>query len=168
MPERSFFLLRMVIWLVLLLALWGIVQYGSHAWAVLHAQQVRPAATAVVVVLLAWDVLYLVLAVATVVAAAGCLGWRAGARRWLRALAWGLAVYALVGAVVLFAKWHGTDPSATELIARSVDPVVARAEVARRLRILLMGTVLKGLAAPLLAWLGWRLGQADTVRRFAR
>lgn len=168
MTDRSFFILRMVLWLVLLLAAWSILQYAVHAWAVLRMQRVQPVSGSVLAGLLAWDAVYLLLAALTVIWAAGCLLWRPRARRGLRVLAFVLAVYALVGAVALIARWQGTDPAGTALVAQAVDPALARLMAEKTRRILLLGAVLKLLAAPLLAWLGWRLGQPGTVRRFAR
>lgn len=166
MNERSFFLLRMVVWLVLLLAAWAILQYGVHAWAVLRMQQLEPTSTAAVVRILAWDAADMLLAVLAVVSAAGCLMWRPWARRWLRVLAFAIAGYAVLSAVMLFAQWQGTDPAGTALVSGAIDPAVARAIATKTRRILLMGVGMKLLAAPVLAWLGWRLGQRATVLRF--
>lgn len=168
MNERTHFLLRMVLWLVLLLAAWGILQYCKHAWAVWQLQRVQPVDSGTLWWLLGWDALYLLLAGLIVAAAAGCLMWRSWARPLLRVLAFALAVYSLAGAAVLFAQWQGTDPAGMAMIARHMDPVLARAEAARDRRILLMGTLMKALAAPLLAWLGWKLGRAEVVARFSR
>lgn len=168
MTERSFFTLRMVLWLVLLLSAWGILQYCTHAWAVLKLQHVQPVASGTLWWLLGWDALYLLVAGLIVATAAGCLMWRPWARPLLRAVAFALAVYSLAGAVVLFAQWRGSDPAGMAMIAQHMDPVLARAEAARHRRILLMGAALKALAAPLLAWLGRKLGQAEVVERFSR
>lgn len=168
MNDRSFFLLRMVIWLVLFLAAWGILQYSAHAWAVLRLQRVQPVADGRLWGLLAWDGVYMLMAGLVLAAAAGSLMWRPWARRWLRALAFVLAAYSLASAVVLFAQWQGSDPAGTAMIAQHMDPALARALATRDRRILLMGVILKLLAAPLLAWLGWRLGQAGVARRFSR
>ncbi len=168
MTDRSFFFLRMVLWMVLLLAAWSILQYSVHAWDVVRMQHVQPVSSGALAGLLAWDALYMLLAALTVAAAAGCLMWRPGARRGLRILAFVLAAYALVGAVALIARWQGTDPAGTALVAQAVDPALARLMAEKTRRILLLGAILKLLAAPLLAWLGWRLGQPGTVRRFAR
>ena len=168
MNERSFFLLRMILWLVLLLSAWGILQYCTHAWAVLQVQRVQPVDSGTLWWLLGWDALYLLVAGVIVMAASGCLMWRPWARPLLRGVVFALAVYSLAGAVLLFAQWWGSDPAGMAMIAQHMDPVLARAVAARHRRILLMGAALKALAAPLLAWLGWRLGQAEVVRRFAR
>jgi hypothetical protein len=168
MTERSFFLLRMVIWLVLLLAAWSILQYSVHAWDVVRMQRVQPVSSGALAGLLGWDALYMLLAGLIVAASAGCLMWRPWARRALRVLAFLLAAYSLMGAVALVARWQGTDPAGTALVAQAVDPALARVMAEKTRRILLLVAAMKFLAVPLLAWLGWRLGQPGTVRRFAR
>lgn len=166
--HRSFFLTRMLMWLVLLLAAWGIVQYAAHMWVVLRMQGVQPVATGVLLRALAWDGLYMLLAALSVMAAAGGLMWKSWARTMLRALAVILAVYFLAGAIMLFAQWQGSDPAGTALLARGVSPELAHALAARLRRILLMGALMKALAAPVLAWLFWRLGKADAIARYVR
>lgn len=168
MIERSHFLMRMVLWLLLILSAWGILQYCMHAYAVLRLQQVQPVAESTFWQLLAWDGLYVLVAGFIVMASAGCLMWRPWARRFLRGLVFALALYSLASAVVLFAKWQGTDPAGMDLVAQHMDPQIARAMATRARRIMLMAAILKTVAAPILAWLGWRLGQADVLRRFER
>lgn len=166
MIQRPFFLMRILAWLIIILAAWGILQYCVHAWSVMHLQQLQPVDTRTYWELLAWDAIYVLAAGLMIAAAAGCLMWRPWARPMLRALAWMLALYSLASAVVLFAQWQGTDPTGMDLVAQHMDPAVARGIAMRTRRIMLMGIVFKTVAVPLLAWLGWRLGQADVVRRF--
>lgn len=168
MIERSHFLMRILLWLVLILAAWGILQYCVHAWSVLRLQRVQPVGSGALWQLLAWDGLYILLAGLLVLGSAGCLMWRGWARPLLRGLAFALAVYSLASAIVLFAQWQGSDPAGTGLIAQHMDPAMARTIAARTRRILLMAAGMKAVAAPVLAWLGWRLGQDAVVRRFGR
>lgn len=167
MPERTPAPFRIVVWLVLMLAGWGMLQYVVHASAVLRLLDRQVAGRGALWTMLAWDALYLFVAGATVAASAGVLMWRAWARRLLRGLSFVLAAYSLASAVLMFAQWHSYSLASADLIAHAADPDLARSLFAQARRITMTGLALKLLSVPLMAWLGWRLGTLSLVQRFA-
>jgi hypothetical protein len=168
MSAHSIVPLRIVVWLVLLLAAWGILQYVAHAWTVLQLMGRHGLAHGSLWPVLGWDVLYLLVAGLTVMAATGVLMWRVWARSLLRGLAFVLALYSLASAVMLFAHWQSFSHASADLIAQASDPQLAQRMFAQTRRVTLVGLALKVLAALLLGWLGWRLGNPALVQRFGQ
>ncbi|KGI76939.1 hypothetical protein [Oleiagrimonas soli] len=168
MNHRSLFLLRIVVWLVLLLTAWGVLQYAMHAWRLMHLMGQAPAEQASRMRwMLAWDAVYVLAAGLTLSAAAGVLLWRARARPVLRWLAFVLAAYSLASGVHLFAQWQSFQHASVDLLAQSPYPDLARALIDKVNRTTLISLGLKAISVPVLAWLGWRLGATDVVQRFA-
>lgn len=153
---------RIVTWLLLLLAAFGVLQYAAHGWqagSILAGQKTLSGADrSKLWTILAWDGVYLVGAGLTVTTAAGTLMRREWARRGLRVMAALLAVWALVSAIVLIRHWSDFSAAAGQLLAQRNLPAAGRAMIERYRTIMIMGTVFKGVAVPVLAWLVWRLG----------
>lgn len=159
---------RIVTWLLLLLAAFGIFQYCVHAWHVAgllhtaawksrHAELVR---------MLAWDIAYLVAACLAVACAAGALLRRGWARPALRVVAGVLAVWLLVTTIMLLARWSAFDHQATALMEGKKPGGMVREMVAQMRRQYLVAMVFKALSIPVLAWLSWRLGRPAVRAQF--
>lgn len=155
---------RVVTWLVLLLAIFGVLQYSMHAWRVGAA--VAAGAPDAATRALAWDIAYLVIACVTLTAAAGTLLRRGWARPVLRVVATFLALWLLVTAIMLGADWMSFSQHSEVLLSQ---PGMADTVGAVRERIrdtYLVAVVLKAVGVPILAWLAWRLGLPSVRAQF--
>lgn len=159
---------RVVTWLLLLLAVFGIFQYSVHAWHVLatlrtlgesdvHAAMTR---------MLAWDVAYLAGACVTLAAAAGALLRRGWARPVLRVVAGLLALWLLATAIMLGARWTSFNHHSSMLMAQSNLGEAGQALLARVRRSYIVAIALKAVAVPVLVWLAWRLGVPSVRAQF--
>ncbi len=159
---------RLVTWLLLLLAIFGVLQYCVHAWRVagLLGDTSWRARHADLTAILAWDIAYLVVACLTVVCAAGALLRRAWARSALRVVAGVLALWLLVTTVMLVARWSTFNDQMTALTDGPGVGAVARDMVARMHREYLVAMGLKAVSVPVLAWLCWRLGKPSVRAQF--
>ncbi|RAP59709.1 hypothetical protein [Oleiagrimonas sp. MCCC 1A03011] len=167
MSERHLFLLRIVVWLVLLLTAWGVLQYAMHAWRLMHLiGDAAAAQSSRMGWMLAWDAVYVLVAGLALSASAGVLLWRSWARPLLRWLAFALAAYSLASGVLLFAQWQSFQHSSVDLLAQAQYPELTRALIAKVNRTTLISLALKAIAVPVLAWLGWHLGTVAVVQRF--
>ncbi|HET7266507.1 MAG TPA: hypothetical protein VFJ15_00195 [Oleiagrimonas sp.] len=155
---------RVVTWLVLLLAIFGVFQYSVHAWRVGAA--VAAGAPEAATRALAWDVAYLVVACVTLSAAAGTLLWRGWARPVLRIVAGLLALWLLVTAIMLGVDWVSFSRHSQELMAQPHMGDTVRALRERVRNTYLVAIVLKAVAVPVLAWLAWRLGVPSVRAQF--
>lgn len=158
---RAFDVWRLVCWMLLLLAAFGILQYVSHAWqvgALLRQPESMDGAHGTLRGMLAWDVVYLGGACLTLSATAGALLRREWARRLLRVVAALLALWALGTAVAMLAQWTAFQHASDELLARPGMTDEGRAALAHARRTFIIGFALKVAAVPLLGWLAWRLG----------
>ena len=161
---RGFAAWRVVVWLVLLLAAFGCVQYLGHA-QLLWAQRagLSPAAAAAMHRMLAWDLGYLLAAFALIVLCAGCILRQAWARTPLRVAAGVLALWALVSGGMMLAQWPQFDRASADALAQlGRDTVLGQAMLHAR-RVYRITLALKVVAIPVLLWLAWRLG-APAVR----
>jgi hypothetical protein len=129
------------VWLVLLFAAIGAVQYLQHA-----------------------EYVHLVIALLVIVTCAGCILRQAWARPTLQWLTVLLALWALVTGVLMLRQW--SDFEAARQHALAMQPQlsgIALWMVARAQRTWQIGLALKVAAIPLLSWLAWQLGR-PTVR----
>lgn len=161
---------RVVTWLLLLLAVFGILQYSVHAWHV--AEWLRKGGQApshaALTRMLAWDIAYLVGACITLTVAAAALLRRGWARPALRVVAGLLALWLLATALMLVAHWSGFSHRTEELMSLPGLADGARMLLERARRNYLVGMGLKLAAVPILAWLSWYLGRVRVRGQFGR
>ncbi|HET6588225.1 MAG TPA: hypothetical protein VFG67_10710 [Oleiagrimonas sp.] len=158
---------RIVTWLVLMLAMFGILQYSVHAWHVAAALDAAPSADrASLTGMLAWDILYLVVACITVSASAGALFRRAWARPVLRVVVGVLALWLLVTAIQMAAHWSSLSNQSALLMSQSTMSDAGRMLLERIQRRYLIAMILKAVGVPVLAWLAWRLGTSAVRAQF--
>jgi hypothetical protein len=157
---------RIVVWLMLLLAGFGCLQYVLHAqqvWGALQASG-NAEATSHLRAVLAWDLAYLVGALAVIVICAGAILRQPWSRVALQVAAVLLAIWALVSGVTLFAQWHNVDKAAS-LLQPGADEAAEQTLVRLR-RNFEMAVGLKFLAVPALLWLAWRLSRPAVREQF--
>lgn len=160
---------RIVTWLLLLLAIFGILQYSGHAWRVVTLMRAGGAdGHAPLTGMLAWDAVYLLVACVTVTAAAGALLRRTWARPVLRVVAAVLSAWLLVTAIMLVAHWNSFSNHSAAYLAQSRPGDAGRALLEHMRRRYLVAIVLKAIGVPVLAWLAWRLGVPAVRDKFAR
>lgn len=158
---------RIVTWLVLMLAIFGILQYSVHAWQVAAAlDAARSADHAALTGMLAWDIVYLIVACITVSASAGVLFRRAWARPVLRVVAGVLALWLLVTAIQMAAHWSSLSNQSALLMSQSTMDDAGRVLLERIQRRYLTAMILKAVGVPVLAWLAWRLGTPAVRAQF--
>ncbi|MBN8923081.1 MAG: hypothetical protein BGP10_02570 [Rhodanobacter sp. 68-29] len=165
--SRGFALWRVVVWLLLLLAAFGCVQYFSHAqllWA--HRANLSPADSAAMQRMLAWDIGYLVAALVLIVLCAGCILRQAWARAPLRVAAGMLVLWALVSGGMMVAQWPQFDRASAEALAQLGHDAALGEAVVHARRVFRITMALKGAAIPVLLWLAWRLGTPAVRMQF--
>lgn len=158
---RRFMLWRVLVWLLLLLAAFGCVQYFSHAellWGQRHAYAADSAATGELHRLLAWDIAYLLAAFALFVLCAGCILRQAWARPAMRVAAAVLALWMLASGGAMLAQWPQLLQASRDALGQLHDQAALQQAVLHARRSYLLALVLKGIAVPVLLWLSWRLG----------
>lgn len=141
---RRFSLWMTAVWIVMLFAALGAVQYVQHA-----------------------EYAYFLGAMAVIIVCAGCilrLGW---ARPTMRVTAWLLALWTLITAVLMLHQW--SDFEAARQHAQSQPQLLELAlwMIARAQRTWEVGLVLKVISVPVLLWLGWQLGRPSVRAKFA-
>lgn len=132
---------RVAVWIVLLLAAFGGVQYLRHG-----------------------DWLYLAGALAVIVACAGGILRQAWSRQALRITAMLLVLWVLGSGGLMLAQWGQFDLARAHAQAQPQPDLLLVIEQARRSY--LLGLVLKALLLPLLLWLGWQLGRPALRAQF--
>ena len=162
---------RILVWLILLLAAYGCLQYATHARQLWMALQPLPASDTGDVLqlhkMLAWDVVYFVLSFALVVICAGVILRQAWARVPLQvacvllALGWGL-----VGGVMLFSQWHEFSQAVAATDAQSSLDTASQLALAHMHRSFLMAMAIKLIGVPVLLWLAWWLGRPAQRAQF--
>jgi hypothetical protein len=166
---RGFAPWRVVVWLLLLLAAFGCVQYLSHAqllWA--HRANLSPADSDAMYRMLAWDAGYFVAAFAVIVLCAGCILRQAWARTPLRVACALLVLWTLVGGGMMLAQWPQFDRASADALAQLGNDEVMRNAVLHARRVYRITLVLKAVAIPLLSWLAWKLGTPTVAMQFHR
>lgn len=154
---------RMLVWVLLLLAGFGGVEYIHNAQLVWGALQRVPPGdpgnTVELRGLLGWDLGHLAAAFVVIVACAGCILRQAWARPALRIIALLLCVWSAYRGTLLWHQWTAFSQMASALSPGQALPTDFR-------RLLLIGLVLRILAVPLLLWLAWQLGQPAVRLQF--
>lgn len=166
---RGFAAWRVMVWLLLLLAAFGCVQYINHAqllWAQRHAFAPDPAAMKALRGILAWDIAYLLAAFTLIVLCAGCILRQAWARPAMRVGAIVLALWALVTAVALLLQWPSFDRASADAMHQLGDQAKLQQALLHARHSYIIALVLKSLAVPLLLWLSWQLGRPAVRAQF--
>jgi len=134
---------RVGLWIVLLLAAFGAVQYLRYG---------------------AW--LYLGGAFAVIVLCAGGVLRQAWARQPLRLALLLVALWALASGGLMLAQWGQFDQARARALAQPqlAAPLLAMLEQIRRTW--LLGLAFKALLLPLALWLAWRLGRPAVAAQF--
>lgn len=165
---------RIVLWLILLLAAFGCLQYVHHAQQVWeHLRALAPGdakAASALHVMLAWDAGYLLAAFALIVLCAGGILHQAWSRLPLQVAAGILAAWSALSGLWLFQQWHGFVDSATAMATASGPQaaVALQALLDHARRSYHIGLALKVVSVPVLVWLAWRLGQPSVKAQFRR
>lgn len=143
LPPRRFAAWAIALWVLLLVAALGCVQYLQHG-----------------------EYAYLLAAVIVVVVCASCILRQAWARPTMRVMAVLLALWALVTGVLMLQ--YGSDFEAAREHARAQPEVAEMAiwMINRAQRTWQVGLTLKALAVPLLSWLAWQLGRPAVRAQF--
>lgn len=142
-PARRFAVWAIGLWVVLLFAAMGFVQYLRHG-----------------------EYLYLAAAVLVIATCAGCILRQAWARPAMQVLAVLLALWALVSGVMLLQQSGDFDIARQHALAQPQLGEVALWLIARAERTWQVGLVLKAVAVPLLLWLAWQLGRPAVRAQF--
>ena len=142
-PARRFSAWPIGVWILLLLAATGSVQYLQHA-----------------------EYVYLLAALLIVVVCAGCILRQAWARPVTRVLALLLALWALVSGVLMLQQWGDFETARQHAQAQPQLSEVALWMIARAQRTWQVGLTLKAAVIPLLLWLAWQLGRPAVRGQF--
>jgi hypothetical protein len=156
-----FTLWRVLVWLLLLLAAFGCVQYFNHAellWRQRHAFAGGSAAAGALQRLLAWDVVYLLAAFALIVLCAGCILRQPWGRPCLRVAAAVLALWMLATAGAMLVQWPSLLHASTDAMAQLDGHAALQQALLHARHSYLLALALKAIAVPVLLWLSWRLG----------
>ncbi|MEO7068452.1 MAG: hypothetical protein ABI114_16200 [Rhodanobacter sp.] len=143
-PPR-FALWSLAVWVVLLLAMMGAVQYLRHA-----------------------NFIYLAAAAVTIVACAGCVMRQSWARTTLRVLCVVLALWALISGALMVSQWGSFAIARQHALAQPALTEMALWLIARAQRTWEVALGLKAASIPLLLWLAWQLGQPRVRAQFKR
>ena len=161
---------RVAVWLLLLLAAFGCVQYLAHAqWLWGQRSGLSGTEGAALHRMLAWDLSYLAAALLLFVLCAGCILRQAWARVPLRVACGLLALWALVGAgLMLMNQWLPLERASADALAHLASDDPLRLAILHARRSYRMALGLKLMAVPLLLWLAWRLGVPAVRMQFRR
>ncbi len=163
---RGFALWRVMVWMLLLLAAFGSVQYFSHAellWGQRHAIALDGASAHALRLLLVWDITYLLAAFTLIVLCAGCILRQPWARPALRVAAGVLALWMLATGGAMLSQWPSLLHASQDAMDQLHEHAALQQALLHARRSYLLALVLKALAVPVLLWLSWRLG-APAVR----
>lgn len=140
---RRFSLWMTVVWIVMLFAALGAVQYLKHA-----------------------EYPYFLASVAVIAVCAGCILRLRWALPTMRVVAWVLAVWALVTAVLMLRQWGDFEVARQHAQSQPQLRELALWMVARAQRTWEVGLALKVVAIPVLLWLGWQSGRSSVRAKF--
>jgi hypothetical protein len=160
---------RMIVWVLLLVAGFGCVQYIRHVqqlWGVLQTLPAGDSDIDQVHAMLAWDAGYFIVAFAVIVVSAGCILRQAWARPVLRVLSLGLAVWAAYRAVVAWYQWHMLMVLGPALVAMGHATLEQIAEAQHMQHLMLISAGVGAVAVVVLLWLAWQLGQPAVRLQF--
>ena len=171
--REGFAFWRIFVWLILLLAAYGCLQYMAHATQLWNALKPLPASDtgdiSQLQKMLAWDVLYFIGAFALVVICAGTILRQAWARAALQvacvllAVGWGLA-----GGVMLFSQWREFSQAVAATNAQSSLDTASQLALDHMHRSFLIAMGVKIAGAPVLLWLAWWLGRPHIRSQFRK
>lgn len=133
------------VWMVLLLAMFGAVQYLRRA-----------------------DFVYLAAAVIVLVICAGCILRQGWARPPMRTVCVLLVLWALASGGLMLSQWGSFALARQHALAQPQLADLALWLIARAQRTWQVALGLKVLAIPLLGWLTWELGRPAVRRQFKR
>lgn len=172
-PRQGIAFWRIVVWLMLLLAAYGCLQYALHAEQLWRVLQTLPASAAEDIAqlrkMMAWDVSYFVLATAVVVICAATILHQAWARPCLQvacvllAVAWGL-----VGGLMLLSHWREFSQAVSLTQLQSPLDQASQMALAHVRRTFLVAMATKVVGTPVLLWLAWWLGRPSVRASFRR
>lgn len=160
---------RMIAWVLLLVAAFGCVQYIQHAqqlWGVLRTLPAGDGDIDKAHVMLAWDGGYFIVAFAVIVASAGCILRQGWARPALRVLSLLLAVWAAYRSVLSWDQWRALAGVSTVLASMGQSAPQQAAQVEHLQKLALISASLGAVAALVLLWLAWQLGQPEVRLQF--
>ncbi|MEP7185423.1 MAG: hypothetical protein ABI767_06235 [Rhodanobacter sp.] len=142
-PVRRFSSWMIVVWIVMLFAALGAVQYLKHA-----------------------DYPYLLASMAVIAVCAGCILQLRWARPTMRVVAWLLALWVLVTTVLMLHQWGDFEVARQHAQSQPQLRELALWLVDRAQRTWEVGLALKIVAIPVLLWLGWKSGQSSVRAKF--
>jgi hypothetical protein len=142
---RRFSVWAIGLWVLLLFAALGAVQYLQHG-----------------------EYPYLVAALLVIVICAGCILLQAWARPAMQVLAVVLAAWALLTGALMLRQWGDFAIARQHAMAQPQLGDVALWMIARAQRTWQVALALKALAIPLLLWLAWQLGLPAVRAQFRR
>jgi uncharacterized membrane protein len=155
---------RMLVWVLLLLAAGGGMENLAHAqqvWGVLKSLPAGDASAAAALhAMLAWDVGFLAGWFVLIVVCAGCILRQSWARPVLRLVA---LVLCLLAAFTAWQQWNMLNGLDT---AASATGAAGAAQLLDLRHVVLAGLGLRLIAAPVLLWLAWQLGQPAVRLQF--
>jgi hypothetical protein len=132
-----------VVWLILLFAILGAVQYVAHA-----------------------EDVYVLASVVVMVVCVGCIARMRWARPTMRVLALLLALWSIATAVLMLRQWGDFEVARQHAQNEPQLREIALWMVARAERTWQVGLALKALAIPALVWLSWQLGRPHVRSQF--
>jgi hypothetical protein len=144
-PSRGFAPWALGVWVVLLLAMLGAVQYLRRA-----------------------DFVYLAAAVGILVVCAGCILRQGWARPAMRVVCVALVLWTLVSGGLMLSQWERFELARQHALAQPQLADLALWLIARAQRTWQVALGLKALAIPLLLWLTWELGRPAVQTQFKR
>lgn len=157
---------RMFIWALLLFAAWGGIvnlAQAQHVWSYLQSLPSGDSSATPAFQALAWAVGYLLGWFVVIVICAGCILRQAWARAAFRLMALVLIVLAAYTAWQQWGMLHVLDAT----VAASGQAVAGQdAQLIDQKRILMVSLGLRLIAALLLLWLSWQLGQPAVRLQF--
>jgi phosphatidylserine synthase len=133
------------VWVLLLLAMFGAIQYLRRG-----------------------DFVYLAAAVGILVVCAGCILRQGWARPTMRALCVALVLWTLVSGGLMLSQWERFEVARQHALAQPQLVDLALWLIARAQRTWQVALGLKALAIPLLLWLTWELGRPAVQTQFKR
>ena len=133
------------VWVVLLLAMLGAVQYLRRA-----------------------DFVYLAAAVGILVVCAGCILRQGWARPAMRVVCVALVLWTLASGGLMLSQWERFELARQHALAQPQLADLALWLIARAQRTWQVALGLKALAIPLLLWLTWELGRPAVQTQFKR
>ncbi|MGC1550144.1 MAG: hypothetical protein WA777_16600 [Rhodanobacter sp.] len=168
-PAKGLTLWRIVLWMILLLAMLGCLQYIHHAqqvWAQLQTLPPGDEGVSVLRGMLAWDIGYLLVAFSLIVLCAGGILRQAWARPLLQVAAVLLAGWAALSGIWLMQQWNDFMHASSDALTGPQADAALQGVLAHARRGYQMAMALKVAAIPILLWLAWRLGQPAVRAQF--